>query len=236
LTFIGPGSFVANTGIGTLTMQDGDAPAAIGVTSGLGHVISSRMTLEDDLTINLLTGSQLTITGKLTGPGIITRTGGGVLVIVVTQLVSGPAGFTSATFTNETLAVDFATCPQPCDEFVLLPPDMVQVVSVVVLIGAPTMTGTYNHSTSTLKILGPALIPIFGNIIATVGGFTAQITNYDGAFTWTGTATVGSVSVSGSGLVTVSGVAANTTSTATIKTTHNCYVDGEEDVTGTSLP
>jgi hypothetical protein len=82
----------------------------------------------------------------------------------------------------------------------------------------------------------PALTPTFGTPTATADGFTAQITNYDSSYTYTGTATAsGLVSISGSGLVTVSGVASNTGSTATITTTKSNTLDGSAQVTATSL-
>ena len=53
------------------------------------------------------------------------------------------------------------------------------------------------------------------------------ITNHDAAYTWAGTATAsGTVAVDGSGLVTVTGVAAGTASIATITTTRAGYLGG----------
>ena len=84
--------------------------------------------------------------------------------------------------------------------------------------------------------LAPALTPTFGSTTATATGFTVQVTNYNAAYTWAGTATAsGSVAVSGTGLVTVSGVAAATSSTATITTTRTGYVGGSSTVAATSL-
>jgi len=63
-----------------------------------------------------------------------------------------------------------------------------------------------------------------------------QINNYDSSYTWGGTATAsGSVSINGTGLVTVTGVAELTSSTAMITTTRTGYVDGSAPVTATSL-
>ena len=84
--------------------------------------------------------------------------------------------------------------------------------------------------------LAAALTPAFGSTTATSTGFTVQISNYSGSYTWAGTATAsGSVAISGSGLVTVTGVAAATSSTATITTTRSGYVGGTAPVTATSL-
>jgi hypothetical protein len=77
--------------------------------------------------------------------------------------------------------------------------------------------------------------PTFGTPIATANGFTVQISNYDAAFTWAGTATAsGSVSISDTGLVTVTGVAPLTSSTATITSSRTGYSNGTATVSETS--
>ncbi|MFZ4611974.1 MAG: choice-of-anchor Q domain-containing protein, partial [Gemmataceae bacterium] len=87
----------------------------------------------------------------------------------------------------------------------------------------------------TATSLNAANTPTFGAPTSTPDGFTVQISNYDANFTYAGTATVGSVSISGTGLVTVTGLAANTSSTATITTTQTNFVSGSAPVTATSL-
>ena len=83
--------------------------------------------------------------------------------------------------------------------------------------------------------LATALTPSFGATTSTADGFTVQISNYDASYTWAGTATAsGSVVVSASGLVMVTGVAASTISTATITTTKANTVGGSALVTATS--
>ncbi len=81
--------------------------------------------------------------------------------------------------------------------------------------------------------LATANTPNFGTPTSTVDGFTVQISNYVVAFTYGGTATTGTVSISGA-VVTVTGVAANTSSTATITTTQTNYANGSALVTATS--
>jgi len=85
--------------------------------------------------------------------------------------------------------------------------------------------------------ISAALNPIFGPTTSTLDGFTAQITNYDPAFTFSGTATAnGTVAINGTGLVTVTGLAPGTSSTATITTTRIGYNPGSGTVTGSSTP
>jgi len=80
------------------------------------------------------------------------------------------------------------------------------------------------------------LTPTFGTPTATNDGFTLQITNYDAAFAWAGTATSsGVVSISNTGLVTVTGVAKNTSSTLSVTTTRTNYVTGLNSISVTSL-
>ena len=100
-----------------------------------------------------------------------------------------------------------------------------------------TPTSLTPVTSSSLTITANAArTPTFGTPTATADGFTVQITNYDAAFTWGGSATAsGSVSINGSGLVTVTGVAAGTSSTATITTTRTGYTSGSATVSGTSV-
>ncbi|NBS03169.1 MAG: hypothetical protein EBS72_13810 [Rhizobiales bacterium] len=92
--------------------------------------------------------------------------------------------------------------------------------------------GTGNNDVT----LTAANTPTFGTPTATADGFTVQISNYNGNFTYGGAATAGgTVTISNTGVVTVRGVAANTSSTATITTTRNGYANGSSQVTETSL-
>lgn len=85
-------------------------------------------------------------------------------------------------------------------------------------------------STTSTSALLAALTPTLGVYTPTANGFTVTITNYDPAFTWSGSATRGgSVSFSGtlnSGVATITGVAADTTSVATINATRSGYQNG----------
>ncbi len=101
----------------------------------------------------------------------------------------------------------------------------------------PSATTTVpSATTTTTSLVGAALTPTFGSTTATADGFTVQISNYSALYTWAGAATAnGSVVVSGTGLITVSGVAAGTSSTATITTTRTGYAGGTATVTQTSV-
>ena len=79
-----------------------------------------------------------------------------------------------------------------------------------------------------------ALTPTFGSPSSQAGGFTVQITNFDSAFTWTKQTTRGTVTISSSGLVTVSGLSAGQSATVTVKTGRSGYDDGEARVTGSA--
>ena len=86
-------------------------------------------------------------------------------------------------------------------------------------------------SASTNAIFDPslskALIPTFVSANPTTGGFTLQISNYDSNYTWSGTnSAAGTVTISGSGLVTVTGLAPSSTSTVTIRTSRSNYANG----------
>ena len=81
-----------------------------------------------------------------------------------------------------------------------------------------------------------SLIPTFETPIATTDGFTAQVSNYDAAYTWMIATTVGSASISGSGLVTVTGLTPGQSTTATVQTDRGSgYVTGSAGVSGSSI-
>jgi hypothetical protein len=88
--------------------------------------------------------------------------------------------------------------------------------------------------TTTPPPLSPARTPTIGSVTATTDGFTATITNYDSSFTWSATASAGSVINSGAD-ITVTGVAANTYVTATITSSKTGSETGSLAVSSTSL-
>ena len=88
--------------------------------------------------------------------------------------------------------------------------------------------------TTTPPPLSPARTPTIGSVTATTDGFTATITNYDSSFTWSATASAGSVIISGAD-ITVTGVAANTYVTATITSSKTGSETGSLAVSSTSL-
>jgi titin len=90
--------------------------------------------------------------------------------------------------------------------------------------GTGTVTGSAN--------VGAALNAQFGAITKTSDGFTVQITNYNKAFTWKLTASAGKVSVSNSGLVTVTGLKKGAAATITVATTRTGFNAGSATAKG----
>ena len=92
--------------------------------------------------------------------------------------------------------------------------------------------------TASTTSLNRALTPTFGTYTRTADGFTVGISNYDTAYTWDGTATNGGlITFSGTannGLATITGVAANTASVATITTTRSTYATGSANTSSTT--
>ena len=76
------------------------------------------------------------------------------------------------------------------------------------------------------------LIPAFGSPNAQSSGFTVQVNNYDGNFSWGTSTTAGSVSISSSGLVTVTGLSAGASATVTVTTNRSGYATGTASTTG----
>ena len=78
-------------------------------------------------------------------------------------------------------------------------------------------------------------IPTFSAASQTTGGWTATITNFDAANTYTLSTTAGSVSRSGS-TITQSGLGNGVTTTVTVTVTRNGYVGSVGTRIGTSTP
>ena len=93
--------------------------------------------------------------------------------------------------------------------------------------GSATVSGT--------SITGAALTIRFESTTATATGFTTQIVGYSASYTWAGTATAsGSVTISGAGFITVTGVGPGKLVTATITATRTGYTTGSATVSATS--
>ncbi len=91
-------------------------------------------------------------------------------------------------------------------------------------LGYDTGTATSNSYKSNN---GSALTPVFGTPTSTVDGFTVPITNYDTNFAWFATNSLGdTTTISASGIITVIGMAAGTSSTVTLRTTRTGYDTG----------
>lgn len=79
------------------------------------------------------------------------------------------------------------------------------------------------------------LPPALGSVTPTATGFTATITNHDPGYTWSATATSGSVSLSGA-VITVTGLTPSTSATVTITFSKTGSETGSLEVSSTSLP
>ena len=95
-------------------------------------------------------------------------------------------------------------------------------------------------SLSYSSLTGAALVPTFdtSTALSTADGFQLNIGNHDPAYTWTGTTSAanGAVAVSNVGRITVTGIAAETSSTVRITSSRAGYYSGTETSTAlTSL-
>ena len=74
--------------------------------------------------------------------------------------------------------------------------------------------------------LKSALTPTFGTPTNTRDGFTTQVSNFDAGFSWNVSVSAGSAVISGTGLITVTGLSAGDSSTVTVSTTRSGYSAG----------
>lgn len=78
------------------------------------------------------------------------------------------------------------------------------------------------------------LVPAFNSPTSTADGFTVSATNYDANFSWTVTTSAGSGSIDSAGLITVTGLSAGSSATATVVTSRSGYANGSATVSGTA--
>jgi|688.fasta_scaffold00982_24 hypothetical protein len=110
--------------------------------------------------------------------------------------------------------------------------------------GTNTYTFTTNNVDYTATITWGSAVPTpltddaitFGTPTPTTTGFTVQVTSYNGISVYTPSASVGTATINSTGKITVTGVAANTSSTVTVNTTRTGYANGTAQVSATSLP
>jgi acetyltransferase-like isoleucine patch superfamily enzyme len=76
--------------------------------------------------------------------------------------------------------------------------------------------------------------PLFSSVSSYDGRVTAQIANYDSAFTYSATSSVGQASVNSSGLVTVTGLRPDQSVTVTVTVTRSGYASLTGSITGRS--
>ena len=82
---------------------------------------------------------------------------------------------------------------------------------------------------------GSALTPTFDTPSSTADGFTVQISNYSTDYTWGKSTTAGTVSISSSGLITVTGLTSGQSATVTVSTTRTGYDNGSAQISGSAV-
>ena len=97
-------------------------------------------------------------------------------------------------------------------------------------VGASSASSASNSITT----LGTGIAPLFTSASSYDGRFTVQVTNYDEAFTYAVSSSAGQVSISSSGLITVTGLRPDQSVTVTVTTTKTGYASGSGSVTGRS--
>jgi titin len=104
-------------------------------------------------------------------------------------------------------------------------------------VAALNALGESNFVTSATSVtpVGAALTPTFGSPTSTADGFTVQISNYSTDYAWGNSTTAGAVSISSSGLITVTGLASGQSTTLTITTTRAGYNSDSAQISGSAI-
>ena len=104
---------------------------------------------------------------------------------------------------------------------------------------ATVITSRLNYTTNQAGVsgsakTGSALTSTFETPTATADGFTVQVSNYDSDFTWSVSTTAGSVTISVTGLITVTGLTPGESAVVTVANTRTGYNAGTLDVSGSA--
>jgi len=83
-------------------------------------------------------------------------------------------------------------------------------------------------------VLCDGLDPQFETPSSTANGFTVQVSNYDGSYSWLVSTTVGSATISGTGLITVTGLAPAEGAAVTVSTSKINHTSQQADVSGSA--
>ena len=78
------------------------------------------------------------------------------------------------------------------------------------------------------------LDPQFETPSSTADGFTVQVSNYDANFTWSVNTTAGSATISGTGLITVTGLTTGAGATVTVSTSKLNHASSQVNVSGSA--
>jgi hypothetical protein len=89
---------------------------------------------------------------------------------------------------------------------------------------------TFDGGSST----SPGNTPMFSSASSLDGRYTVQVSNYDSAFTYSVTSTVGQATISSTGLVTVTGLSKDQAVSVTVTTTRTGYTTASASITGRS--
>jgi uncharacterized repeat protein (TIGR02543 family) len=109
-------------------------------------------------------------------------------------------------------------------------------VTVTDLNSATATTNSFNL----VVAAAPGLVPTFATPVSSISGQTdrlsVQITNFDSNYSYSGTSSIGSVTINSSGLVVFSGVSSGQTAVATITTNRTHYLAASASVSATLNP
>jgi uncharacterized repeat protein (TIGR02543 family) len=194
------------------------------------------------------------VTNSLNGTTSTATSSPAVLTVAPTLVMNTPSTGLAATVNSAytlSLTASGGSTPRTFATSSTLPTG-ITLSSSGVLSGTPTQSGTFaitavvtddngaTASSSSFNLVvaaAPGLVATFGTPVSAISGqtdrLTVQITNYDPAYTWSGTAAPGTVSISGSGLVTITGVSSGQTTTATITASREHYLTATSTVSAT---
>ena len=150
-----------------------------------------------------------------------------------TSVLSAGSSFTVA---NGTTSVTVVATPTNPNATVAISGNTSLVTgnnTVEVVVTAQDATTTRSYSSTVIVSTASGRNPTFGTATRTSDGYTLQISNYDADFTWAATSSDNraAVTISGTGLITATGLPSGVTSTVSVTTTRAGYANGSSSAT-----
>ena len=168
-----------------------------------------------------------------TSPGSLTGT------VNTSATISGP-GYSGTQLAGTGAFLSYAGMPSCPTKIGVstgyrLTPSSTYTFTITATNNGQTYTNSSTWTTQAAPLLGALTPNLSSPSNVTTSGFAIQVTNYDPNFTWAVSTSAGAVTINNTGLIIVTGLASQQSTTVTVNTSQIGYANGSNSKIGTSL-